>query len=105
MATLFRNSDKMRTGLVTELLDAAIEGISIISPTELPIGEMLQLTLKNDLQRFAKNLRGHVRCCQRRSDGKFRVGIELFLRLSGGEIGLLKRAEGSLEFNETPRWL
>ena len=103
--TLFRNSDKMRLGLATELWDAAVEGISIISPTALPVGEMLQMTLRNDLQRFAKNLRGQVRWCEPRTDGKFRIGIELLLRLSGGEIALVKRVGVGSETSGSPFWM
>lgn len=103
--TLFRANDKMRLGLATELWDAAIEGISIISSTALPVGEMLQMTVRNDLQRFVKKLRGQVRWCESRPDGKFRVGVELFLRLTGGEIGLLKRVGLDVDVNDGPRWL
>lgn len=77
-------------GLIADLWDVAAEGVALISPVPLPVGEMLQFVVRNDIQRYARDLRGIVRWCDPWDSDKFRIGIELFLRLPGGEISLLK---------------
>ena len=101
-ATLYRSSDRMRLGLTVELWDLAVEGVSLISPIPLPIGELLQFTVRNEIQRYARDLRGAVRWCDPWDKDKFRIGIELFVRLPGGEISLLK---GNGLSESSQRWM
>lgn len=89
-ATLYRNGDRMRFGMTADIWDIAVEGMSLIASTPLAIGEMVQFTVHNDIQRYARELRGVVRWCDPWEADKFRIGIELFVRLPGGEISLLK---------------
>jgi len=60
-------------------------------PTPLNLGERVKITLRNDIQRFKKELRGQVRWIEPVGN-KFRVGMSLATRLMPLDLMMLRRA-------------
>ena len=89
---VLRDSDSMRIGLRVGLQTICASALGIISPVALKAGEQIKIKLRNDVQRFATELRGAVRQQESTDDGKFLIGIELFSRLMPLDVMMLRRA-------------
>jgi hypothetical protein len=88
---ILRDSDVMRIGLRVGLQTICASALGIISPVALKVGEQIKVRLRNDVQRFATELRGAVRQEDPTGNGKFLVGIELFSRLMPLDVMMLRR--------------
>lgn len=89
---VLRDSDVMRLGLRVGLQTICASALGIISPVGLKAGEQIKIRLRNDVQRFATELRGAVRQQEATEDGKFLIAIELFSRLMPLDVMMLRRA-------------
>ena len=91
-AMVLRDDDVMRIGVLVRLNTVHAASLSIISPVLLRLGEQVKIKLRNDVQRFATELRGVARRLAPTADGNFLVGIELFSRLMPLDVMMLRRA-------------
>lgn len=91
VAVVVRETDALRSGIAVTLDTICVEGVGITSPTPLNLGERVKITLRNDIQRFKKELRGQVRWIEPVGN-KFRVGMSLATRLMPLDLMVLKRA-------------
>ncbi len=89
---VLRDCDAMRIGLRVGLQTICASALGIISPVALRVGEQIKVRLRNDVQRFATEMRGAVRQQEPTGDGKFFVGIELYSRLLPLDVMMLRRA-------------
>jgi hypothetical protein len=89
---VLRDCDVMRIGLRVGLQTICASALGIISPVPLRAGEQIKVRLRNEVQRFATELRGAVRQQQPAEDGKFLIAIELFSRLMPLDVMMLRRA-------------
>lgn len=90
-AMVLRDDDVMRIGVLVRLNTVNAASLSIISPVLLRLGEQVKIKLRNDVQRFATELRGVARRLAPTADGNFLVGIELFSRLMPLDVMMLRR--------------
>src|SRR5690349_7603232 len=60
-AMVLRDDDVMRIGVLVRLNTVNAASLSIISPVLLRLGEQVKIKLRNDVQRFATELRGVAR--------------------------------------------
>jgi hypothetical protein len=89
---VLRDCDAMRIGLRVGLQTICAAALGIISPVPFNAGEQIKIRLRNDVQRFATEMRGAVRNQEPTGDGNFLVGIELFSRLMPLDVMMLRRA-------------
>lgn len=92
VVTVFRDCDRMRTGLPVRLENISVAGVHIVSPVPLNNGEQIKIRLQNVVQRFVKEFRGVVRWQTPRPDQSFGLGIELQGRMTPLDLAMLKRA-------------
>lgn len=100
-ALVIRESDTMRKGFPVNVDTISVEGLGLTSPVALVLGERVKITLRNDIQRFKKELRGQV-CWVEPFGEKFRIGMSLATRLMPLDLMLLRRA-GAAEQGVTGR--
>jgi len=89
---ILRDSDVMRIGLRVGLQTVCASALGIISPVAFREGEQIKIRLRNEVQRFATEMRGAVRNQEPTGDGKFFIGIELYSRLMPLDVMMLRRA-------------
>ena len=78
--------------MVVHAMDGQAYLVSDANTEALKVGEQIKVRLRNDVQRFATELRGAVRQQEPTEDAKFLVGIELFSRLMPLDVMMLRRA-------------
>jgi hypothetical protein len=88
---LMREGDIRRAHLPAEVVDISISGLGLLARTSFDPEEGVRIRLRNDIRRFAKEVRGVVRWAQLLESGKFRIGIELYSRLTALDIQILKQ--------------
>ncbi len=89
-ALVIRDSDKMRLGTEAALKDVSPAGLGLSMTAPLEIGEQIKIRLNNDVQKIEREVRGAVRHATPQDDGTFRVGVELFSRLTPLDVLLLR---------------
>lgn len=104
---VFRDGDIMRRGLVVELEDICALGLGVLSTVKFHDAEQVKITVKNEVQRFTKDLRGIVRWQAEATDGleRRRVGLELLSRLTPQDLMSLKQAGVSDAAFAGKRWI
>jgi hypothetical protein len=106
VATIYRDSDAMRTGIPGTLHDVSIAGLGVdVNEISVELMEQVKIRLQNDVQRFDREVRGVVRHISPLEDGQYRVGIELMARLTPLEVSLLKIAPIAGECEGRPTWV
>jgi hypothetical protein len=80
----------MRQGTEASLSDVSPASLGIRMKTALEVNEQIKIQLRNDIQRFDKEVRGRVKHVMLADDGEYHVGIELYQRLTPLEVALLK---------------
>ena len=80
----------MRLGTDARVRNVSLGGLGLDSEEPLELNEQVKIQLRNDIQRFQKEVRGVVRHVTYMEDGVVRIGIELMLRLTPLEVGLLR---------------
>src|SRR5262245_17614892 len=88
-AVILRDCDTMRIGLRADLHTVNASALGIISLVPLTVGEQIKVRLRNEVQRFAVELRGAVRRLEPTEDGRYLVAIELYTRLMPLEVMML----------------
>jgi hypothetical protein len=91
-AVLLRDCDVMRIGMRAGLHTVSAAALGIISSVPLKVGEQIKVRLRNEVQRFAIELRGAVRRLEPTEDGRYLVAIELYSRLLPLDVMMLRRA-------------
>lgn len=104
VALVIRETDKMRTGIAAELIDVSAGGLRVLLETELNVGEQLKVRLKNEIERFEKEVRGIVRRATPTEDGRFDCGVELYTRLTPLEVSLA-RVNTDSDVDDGPKWV
>lgn len=104
-AVVIRDTDFMRSGLDAKVRNVSLGGLGLDMATPLDLNEQVKIQLRNDIQRFQKEVRGVVRHVTEVQDGVVRVGIELLLRLTPLEVGLLRMGIKSEGAQGRLRWL
>ena len=89
-AVIIRETDFMRLGTDARVRNVSLGGLGLDSEEPLELNEQVKIQLRNDIQRFQKEVRGVVRHVTYMEDGVVRIGIELMLRLTPLEVGLLR---------------
>jgi len=89
---VFRDNDPMRAGVLVNLADISRDGLGLLTDVQFRDDEQLRIRVKNEIQRFTRELRAVVRWQVPMGDGMRRVGVELFTRLGPLELMMLKRA-------------
>jgi PilZ domain-containing protein len=88
---VIREGDTGRSVLPVELYDLSTTGLGLVASASFAPDERLRIRLRNDIRRIAKEVRGVVRWAQLLENGKFRIGIELYSRLTALDVQLLKQ--------------
>ena len=102
-AVVVRECDLMRNGIPALLEDVSNSGLSFTIDTELKAGEQMKIRLKNEIQRFDKEVRGIVRRVAPTEDGKFFCGVELQTRLTPLEVSAARASICPL--GDDPVWM
>ena len=89
-ATILRDSDVMRRGVPAVINDVSVGGLGLVTTERLDENEQLKLRLRNEIQRFDKEVRGVVRRVSQREDGTFHAGVELLVRLTPLEVSFMR---------------
>lgn len=87
---VIRDTDAMRNGIQGSLLDVSCEGLGFIIEEPLEVGEQIKIRVRNDIQRFEKEVRGIVRRVIDGQDGGFQIGVELRCRLTPLDVSMLR---------------
>jgi hypothetical protein len=101
---VIRERDSRRSSLPVELYDLSTTGLGLVANASFAPDECLRIRLRNDIRRIAKEVRGVVRWAQLLENGKFRIGVELFSRLTALDIQLLKQV-GAAEDTNRKVWI
>jgi PilZ domain len=89
-AIVLRDTDAMRTGLEGALLDVSVEGLGFAIDEPLEPGEHIKVRVRNEVQRFEREVRGIVRRVRADEDGAWLIGVELRSRLTPLDVSLLR---------------
>lgn len=112
-AIVERDTDAMRIGIEARIADVTATGIGLSMREPLQVDETVKLQLRNEIQRFSREVRGTVRHVtllpnpdpDSEAPGEYRVGIELITRLTPLEVSLLRMGIGSQSDGDRPRWI
>ena len=85
-----RDTDMMRNGVQGSLLDVSCDGLGFVIEGPLEIGEQIKIRVRNDIQRFEKEIRGIVRRVIEDAEGGFQIGVELRCRLTPLDVSMLR---------------
>jgi hypothetical protein len=102
---IVRERDFGRTRIPAKLLELSVAGIGLVSAARFETNEQVRVCLQNDIQRITKDVRGVVRWISPTTDEKFRVGIELCVRLSPHDLMSLTRVTTSSELGTSKIWM
>src|SRR5262245_12113877 len=91
-AELVREADALRQPLRVELLVISLSGVGLTASEAHKVGDHVRVRLRNDVQRFYKEVRGVIRWVQPIAVGRFRIGVELAARFTAIDMQILKRA-------------
>ena len=105
-ALVIRETDAMRDGIRGLLREVSMAKLVVGLPQELPVGEQINLRLRNLVQRFRKEARGVVRQAEPDKDraDEYLIEIELFTRLTPLEVSLLRMGIRE-DTQRGPRWV
>lgn len=101
-ALIFRDTDAMRTGVAAAVHDLSSAGVGLVTTTPLETGEQIRLRLENLIQRIQRDVRGVVRHVTEQPHGRFRIGVELYTRLSPLDLCLLKSPLAAAGGDDSP---
>ena len=104
-AIIIRETDFMRLGIDARVRNVSLGGLGIDAEEPLELNEQVKIQLRNDIQRFEKEVRGIVRHVTYLEEGVIRIGIELLLRLTPLEVSMLRMGIKSEDGKETTRWV
>ena len=85
-----RDTDMMRNGVQGSLLDVSCDGLGFVIDEPLEIGEQIKIRVRNDIQRFEKEIRGIVRRVIVDEEGGYQIGVELRCRLTPLDVSMLR---------------
>jgi hypothetical protein len=105
VARIFRESDAMRLGIAGRVINVSVGGLAIRLESELELGEQIKIEIRNDLQRFQKQVRGVIRHTRKAAGSGVVAGIELYLRLTPLEVSLLTSRTPEDESSTEPIWV
>lgn len=90
-ATIYRDTDAMRTGSPADTHDISVGGLGLLMKESPPdLDEVIKIRLVNEIQRFDREVRGYVRHVTKTDDDFYRIGVELLTRLTPLEVSLLR---------------
>ncbi|HUG90752.1 MAG TPA: PilZ domain-containing protein [Planctomycetaceae bacterium] len=86
-----RDTDALRSGLEGALVDVSCEGLGFVLGVPLERGEQIKIRVRNDVQRFEKEVRGIVRRVAADDEqGGHLIGVELRSRLTPLDVSMLR---------------
>ena len=104
-AVIIRETDFMRLGIDARVRNVSLGGLGIDAEEPLELNEQVKIQLRNDVQRFEKEVRGIVRHVTWLENGVIRIGIELLLRLTPLEVSMLRMGIKSEDSEQATRWV
>ena len=104
-AVIIRETDFMRLGLDARVRNVSLGGLGIDSDEPLELNEQVKIHIRNDIQRFQKEVRGVVRHVTYLENGVIRIGIELLLRLTPLEVSMLRMGIKSEDGKQKTQWV
>ena len=104
-ALIIRESDFMRLGIDARVRNVSLGGLGLEAEEPLELNEQVKIQLRNDVQRFEKEVRGIVRHVTWLENGVIRIGIELLLRLTPLEVSMLRMGIKSEDGKDTTQWV
>jgi hypothetical protein len=87
---VIRDTDAMRTGVHGSLLDVSCEDLGFVIDVPLEMGEQVKIRVRNDVQRFEKEVRGVVRRIRGDEYAGYSTGVELRCRLTPLDVSMLR---------------
>jgi hypothetical protein len=87
---VIRDTDAMRNGAEGALLDVSCEGLGFALDVPLEAGEQIKIRVRNEIQRFEKEVRGIVRRVTADEGGGHLIGVELRARLTPLDVSMLR---------------
>lgn len=103
-ARVLRDSDFVRIGIEATLRRLTAAGLELEMEIAPHSGEQVKILLHNEIQRLSKEVRGIVRHVMPLPDGRYRVELELFNRLSPLEVAMLRMSIRD-PAQSGPRWV
>lgn len=89
-AVVLRDNDVMRLGIEGKLRDISSNGVGLLMPEPLTVGESIKVVLRNEIQKIERKVRGVVRHVTQQPDGRYLIGLELYCRLTPLDVSLLR---------------
>lgn len=102
---LVRESDALRKGIPVGLVDVSVGGVGVISREPFAQGEHVSVRLRNEIQRYCREIRGVVRWVRETEPGNYRLGIELGTRLSPLDLMGMAALSTGHETNGDKKWM
>jgi hypothetical protein len=104
-ALLVRETDLMRTGIESDLLEITSESLMLRTKEPFAVNDAVKIHLVNPIQRCDKETRGMVREVRGQANGSVILSIELLTRLTALEASLFKMGIPSQDTDSKPRWV
>jgi hypothetical protein len=104
-ARLVRETDLMRRGIESDLLEVTGESLKLRASGQFAVNDSVNIHLVNPVQRCQKQTRGVVREIQQNPDGSFLLTVELFARITALEVSLFKMGIPPQDADSKPRWV
>ncbi|GAB4156321.1 MAG: hypothetical protein Tsb009_33270 [Planctomycetaceae bacterium] len=89
-ARILLDTDLMRTGIPAHIFELSTGWLGLQLGTVIPVGEMIKIELRNEIQRIERTVRGAVREQVPFKENLHRIRVELFSRLTPYDVLLLK---------------
>lgn len=102
---IVREREFARTRIPAKLLDISVAGIGLVTSARFEMNEQVYVCLQNEIQRIKKETRGVVRWMSPTTDGEFRVGVQLSVRLSPNDLLSLTRVGTTSETGAPKIWM
>ncbi len=100
-----RERDPARQRFPASLLNISIGGIGLVTSVRIEPNEQVRVSLKNEIQRISKEVRGTVRWMSPAGENEFRLGIELSPRMSPNDLMSLTRVVANFGTGTEKVWM
>lgn len=105
-AEFHREKDARRVAVAAEVANISMGGVGLVVSQKLEHGEQLKIRLRNEVQRYSKEVRGIVRWVQPGLNGKYQIGVELLAQLTSLDLQVLARQGQAVCLSESGKvWL
>jgi|SRR5579872_2255937 len=102
---IVRECDPARTPIPAKVLEISVAGIGLICAAPIATNEQIRVCMKNDIQRFAKDIRGTVRWVSPTPEGEYRFGVEFGVQLSANDLMSVTRTGATSQLGAAKVWM